>query len=127
MSQPFDQRPPVAIGHIRWLVKDVARSTDFLVKLGFRKIHQSDTKCILEVRGGTHIVLRLTESEIQAGTPAPIDVMVDDVEGTRSQCLELGLDPSEIERGTIHHWFKLRDPCGYDITVTSNHASNQPV
>ena len=127
MTETADGRPPVAIGHIRWLVKDVAASTDFLLKLGFRKIHQTEARSILEVRGGTHVVLRLSEETIAPDTPAPIDVMVDDVPATREKCLELGMEPSELEQGQIHHWFYLKDPSGYRVTVTSNHASAKPV
>lgn len=122
-----DGRPPVAIGHVRHLVRDVGVSTEYLLKLGLRLIHQSDTFAVLELRGGTHLVLRLADEEIDPGAKAPFDLMVDDVEAARETYAGIGMHPSAIEDGRIHRWFHLVDPTGYEITVTSSHTSGRAV
>ncbi|MCH8074484.1 MAG: VOC family protein [SAR324 cluster bacterium] len=126
-NAPKDNRPPVAIGHVSLRVSEVAESTDFLVKLGLRSIHQSGKFAVLELRGGTHLVLRPTEENIAPGTPSPFDLMVDDVEAARKKYSAAGMEPSAIEKGKIHQWFTLIDPSGYEITVTSSHVGGRVV
>ena len=122
-----DDRPPVAIGHVSVRVNKVAESTDFLVKLGLRSIHESDTFAVLELRGGTHLVLRPAEEQIAPGTKAPFDLMVDDIKGARMRYGDAGMEPSAVEEGKIHNWFTIVDPSGYEITVTSSHAGGRAV
>ena len=87
-----------------------------------RMIHQTPTFCVLELRGGTHLVLRVAEDPIPSRTKAPFDLMVDDVLATRRQYDEAGFKPSEIETGTVHRWFTVLGPDEYEITITSSHA-----
>ena len=56
-----DPRPDIAIGHVRLLVGNVAKTTDFFVKLGIRTIVEQADFAVLELRGGTHLVLRTWE------------------------------------------------------------------
>lgn len=126
-TAPKDDRPPVAIGHVSVRVKKVAESTDFLVKLGLRSIHESENFAVLELRGGTHLVLRPAEERIAPGTEAPFDLMVDDIEVARKQYGDAGMEPSAIEEGKIHNWFTIIDPSGYEITVTSSHDGGRAV
>ena len=126
-NAPKDDRPPVAIGHVSIRVNKVAESTDFLVKLGLRSIHQSEKFAVLELRGGTHLVLRPSEEKIVPGTTAPFDLMVDDVEAARKEYGNAEMEPSAIEKGKIHNWFTVIDPSGYEITVTSSHAGGRAV
>ncbi|GAC1492387.1 MAG: hypothetical protein NVS2B14_05070 [Chamaesiphon sp.] len=91
----IDSRPPVAIGHVRLTVTDVPQAVEFFLKLGLRHIHQSENIAVLELRGGTHLVLRATSQPILSGTNAPFDLMVDDVEATLQTCVEMGMKPSE--------------------------------
>ena len=126
-TAPKDDRPPVAIGHVSFRVNKVAESTDFLVKLGLRSIHESESFAVLELRGGTHLVLRPAEERVAQGTTAPFDLMVDDVETARKQYDDAGMEPSAIEEGKIHNWFTIIDPSGYEITVTSSHAGGRAV
>ena len=122
-----DDRPPVAIGHVSLLVNKVAESTKYFVKLGLRSIHESETFTVLELRGGTHLVLRPAEGQIAPGSKAPFDLMVDDINDSRMQYDDAGMEPSAIEEGKIHNWFTLVDPSGYEITVTSSHAGGRAV
>ena len=122
-----DERPPVAIGHVRLSAADVKASTDYLVKLGLRPIFQREDFAVLELRGGTHLVLFPPDQPVSPGSKAPFDLMVDDVDDTHRQWTEMGLDPSAIKVGKIHSSFTVVDPSGHEITINSTHAGGRPV
>lgn len=119
--------PHAAIGHVVLGVPDIAAATDHFVKLGLRAVHQTDSIGILELRGGTHLIVRAAEGLISEGTRAPFDLMVDDVETTYRDYAEKGFELSEIESGSIHSSFRVNGPGGYVITVASSHTSGRPV
>ena len=127
MSQTLDQRPPVAVGHVRLPATDVARSARWLETVGLRPIFQNTDLAVLEFRGGTHVVVRRPEQPPVVGTTAPFDLMVDDIEAARRDYAAKGLGPSEISRGRIHDSFHLAGPDGHDFTVTSSHAGGRAV
>ena len=127
MSQTFDQRPPVAVGHVRLPTTDVAGAARWLESVGLRPIFADADLAVLELRGGTHVVVRKAEEAPKAGTAAPFDLMVDDIEGARRDYAAKGLGPSDISRGRIHDSFHLAGPDGHDFTVTSSHAGGRPV
>ena len=127
MTKETQARPPVAIGHVRLLVTDIAKATDYFVTLGLRYIHQTETMAVLELRGGTHLVLRPAQEPIAPGTKAPFDLMVDDTVAARQHYADIGMNPSEVETGVVHRWFTIAGPDGYEITVTSSHTSGRAV
>ncbi len=122
-----DERPPVWIGHIFLTVTDVAKSATFMRKLGMRDIVQSESIVVLEMRGGTHLLLEPADGAIAMGTTAPFDLMVDDIEASHEKFEELGLSPTTIEEDRFHRSFTILDPSGYQITVNSSHVSGLPV
>ncbi len=124
-----DSRPPVAVGHVDLLVSNVGQAVDYFVKLGMRHIHHDDDFAVLELRGGTHLVLETPENgvRISPGQTPLFDLMVDDLQGTRQRYVELGMNPSDTETGRIHSNFYLEGPDGYRIRVTSSHTSGRPV
>ncbi len=122
MSQTIDQRPPVAVGHVRLTATDVATAKRWLETVGLRPIFADEDLAVLELRGGTHVVVRKAEQPPPTGAAAPFDLMVDDIEAARRDYAAKGLGPSDISRGRIHDAFHLRGPDGYDFTVTSSHA-----
>ena len=123
----IDERPPVWIGHVFMTVTEVKQSAEFMRKLGMREIVQAEDISVLELRGGTHLLLRPTSGPIAPGTVAPFDLMVDDLEGSHKKFEALGLSPSTIQADTFHRSFTLCDPSGYAITVNSSHVSDSPV
>jgi hypothetical protein len=127
MSQTVDQRPPVAVGHIWLPATDVATAERWLQSVGLRPIFADDGLAVLELRGGTHVVVRRAEQPPAAGSAAPFDLMVDDIETARRDYAAKGLGPSDISRGRIHDSFHLTGPDGYDFTVTSSHAGGRAV
>ena len=117
----MEGRPPVWVGHAVLNVGDVNRSADFWQQLGMREVARDAHVAVLELRGGTHLVL-VPGAAPEEDTDAPFDLMVDDLEATHASWTALGLDPSEITRGRIHAAFTVRDPDGYLVTVNSSHV-----
>jgi catechol 2,3-dioxygenase-like lactoylglutathione lyase family enzyme len=124
MSQ-HDLRPPVWIGHVQLSTDRLDESETFMRTIGMRPIVKRQDLAVLELRGGTHLVLR-AQAEVVPG-PAPFDLMVEDIDATHQYFTQLGLAPSAIEAGRIHRWFQVREPAGHTITVNSTHVSDQPV
>jgi hypothetical protein len=127
MSQSIDQRPPVAVGHVRLPATDVAAAERWLQSVGLRPIVANADFAVLELRGGTHVVVRQAEQPPVSGAVAPFDLMVDDIDAARNDYAAKGLRPSEISRGRIHDSFHLAGPDGYDFTVNSSHARGRAV
>jgi hypothetical protein len=122
-----DQRPPVAVGHVRLNVTDVGAAARWLETVGLRPIVTRGELAVLELRGGTHVVVRQTEQPPAPGTGAPFDLMVDDVDAAHRDYAKKGLSPSTIRRGRIHDSFDLAGPDGWAFTVNSSHASGRPI
>jgi catechol 2,3-dioxygenase-like lactoylglutathione lyase family enzyme len=116
----MEGRPPVWIGHVVMEVSDVSRSADFWREIGMREIDRNAEVAILELRGGTHLIL--VPGSPRAEADAPFDLMVDDLDATRIRWKDRGLDPSPIERRRFHAAFTVRDPDGYRVTVNSSHV-----
>ena len=127
MSDTSDQRPPVAVGHVRLNVSDVGAAARWLETVGLRPIVAREELAVLELRGGTHVVVRQAAPPLAPGTAAPFDLMVDDVDATHRDYAAKGLSPSAIKRGRIHDSFELPGPDGWAFTVNSSHASGQPI
>jgi hypothetical protein len=127
MSHTIDQRPPVAVGHVRLPTTDVTAAARWLVSVGLRPIFEDAELAVLEFRGGTHVVVRKTAEAPRAGAAAPFDLMVDDIEAARNDYMAKGFRPSEISRDRIHDSFHVVGPDGYDFTVNSSHAGGRPV
>ena len=92
-----------------------------------RDIFQSEEFGVLELRGGTHLVLSRSKEGIEAGRKAPFDLMVDDIDAARAEFTQAGVPATEISRGRIHDTFQIDGPSGYRIAVTSSHAGDRPV
>ncbi|MEH2141478.1 VOC family protein [Nostoc sp.] len=108
-------------------MSNVSEASDFFIKIGLRLITQSKQLAVLELRGGTHLVLRTTSEAIAPGINAPFDLMVDDIFATRDTFKKWGLTVSEIEPGRIHSSFTLTAPDGYLLTLTSSHTGGREV
>jgi len=122
-----DERPAVWVGHVALGVGDLVRSRAFWEALGMRLVEAHERVAVLELRGGTHLVLLPSREPTKPGTRAPFDLMVDDLEAMHARYGELGLQPSEIRDGGIHRSFELVDPSGYVVTVNSSHVSGRRV
>jgi hypothetical protein len=120
-----DQRPPVWIGHVGMHSPNVDATADFMETIGMRRIFRRKDFAVLEMRGGTHLVVTDDpDSELIQGG---FDLMVEDLDGTHREFVELGLNPSEIRRGEIHDEFDVREPGGTVILFNSTHVGEFPV
>ena len=115
----MEGRPSVWIGHTVLTVGDVDRSADYWQRLGMREIERNEDVAVLELRGGTHLLLLPGATHAD---DAPFDLMVDDLDQTHAKWTAQGLDPSPIERGRFHTFFTVRDPNGYPVKVYSSHV-----
>jgi hypothetical protein len=103
----------------------VAETSEFMQLVGMRLIFSDAEIAVLEMRGGTHLVLTTDpESQLIKGS---FDLMVEDLDATHVHFTELGLAPGEIERGQIHDCFAVLEPGGTSITFNSSHVSDLPV
>lgn len=122
-----DKRPPVAVGHVSLHVKDVSRASEFMQVLGLRSVFEAPKFAVLELRGGTHLILNQSRKKITEGEVAPVDLMVDDVKLMRDFCKTKKLKPSKITTGSVHSSFYVPGPDGWSIKITSSHTSGRPV
>ena len=122
-----DGRPPVAIGHVVLGSPDVGASTEFLVRAGLRPIETGGEVSVLELRGGTHLLVLPAEQPVKSGAKAAFDLMVDDIEATHERYNELDLAPSNLVPERFHTSFTIVEPGGHEITVNSSHASDLPI
>ena len=127
MTPQPDGRPDLAIGHVTMRVADIARAAKYFRNLGMRGIVEKDGLAVLELRGGTHLVLLPAEEPVAPGTAAPFDLMVDELEATHARWTGDGLAPSEIEHGSIHDRFEITTPDAYTLTIYSSHVSGRRV
>ena len=117
-----DERPVFAIGHVRLPVEDVTAAHDFFARHGLRSILKKPEMAILELRGGTHLILNRAEQPIEDGAKAPFDFIVDDVDQVWQRFTDDGVHVTDIERGNIHDLFHITGPSGYWIRISSSHA-----
>ena len=54
-------------------------------------------------------------------------LVFDDIGAAHDDYAAKGMEPSVMESSRIHEWFTVRGPDGYEITIISSHASDQPV
>jgi len=114
----MDERPPVWIGHVAHTVTDVAAAAEFWSTLGMREIWRGDDMAIMELRGGTHLLLF-------PGPPAEqieFDIMVDDLDAMHERLHANGIDVSEIGTHPHHRAFTARDPDGATLMINDSHV-----
>ena len=123
----IDARPPVAVAHVRMETDRMDASAAFMQALGMRPVFLGPEVSVLELRGGTHLLL--LRRDAVAGGEVPFDLMVDDLRATHARLAKLGLAPLAISaRPEIgHECFTLCEPAGHTLTVYSSHTSGKPV
>ncbi len=115
-SQP-DDRPRFGVGHMSLPAADIDQLTEFYATIGMRPVVKMGHMSILELRGGTHLIV----SGGNAGTTT-LDLIVDDIDETHRVLSDAGADPTAIRRGNPHDRFTALDPEGNTLVVNSNHA-----
>lgn len=116
-SPEADQRPRFGIGHVSLPAENIAAMTDFYAGIGMRLVVNMGRMSILELRGGTHIIIHSGD----AGS-STLDLIVDDIDETHRVFAAADAGPSSIERGSPHDRFTATDPEGNLLVINSNHA-----
>jgi hypothetical protein len=116
----------VWIGHVVLGTSRLIETEQFMLEVGMRSVVHGPDVAVLELRGGTHLVLISDAAAV--ASEAPFDLMVEDLEATHQRFIELGLNPSAIGATPPNHrTFTVHEPSGHVITFFSNHVSGQPV
>lgn len=116
-NEQIDTRPRFGIGHMSITASNVGALSTFYTSIGMRQVVEMDRFAILELRGGTHLI-------VQPGKPggATLDLIVDDIDETREVMTAAGAKTGDITRGNPHDRFVAIDPEGNTLVVNSNHA-----
>jgi catechol 2,3-dioxygenase-like lactoylglutathione lyase family enzyme len=138
--------PAATLGHFIMKVSDIDRSYQFYTKLGLRPFGRFPELAIIELRGGTHILLFGKDDELPFSPSSShlgqrgsffnerLDLMIagksrSDLELYRTTLLEKGLSVDAIAQDQFfgHDYFQLADPDGNGITVYTSHSGDLPV
>jgi len=138
--------PTASFGHFVMKVNDIATSYQFYTELGLRPFGIFPDLAIIELRGGTHILLFSKNDELpfsinsshlgQRGSFSneQLDLMIEgksrnDLDLYRTTLIEKGLSVDEIAQDQFfgHDYFQLADPDGNGITVYTSHAGDLSV
>lgn len=114
------QRPPVWIGHVSLRTRDLDGSEKFMTAIGLRPIFRGEDVSVLELRGGTHLVL--LPDDAASPVDADFDFMVEDIDATYARFAEQGFEVTDMARGEIHDSFYVTEPGGNRIVVNSTHV-----
>ena len=141
-----DNLPAAAFGHFVLKVNDIDISYQFYAKLGLRPFGKFPDLAIIELRGGTHILLFSKNDELSSSLKSShlgqrgasfnerLDLMIDgksrnDLELYRATLAEKGLSVDAIAQDQFfgHDYFQLVDPDGNGITVYTSHTGELSV
>jgi catechol 2,3-dioxygenase-like lactoylglutathione lyase family enzyme len=122
-----DDRPGIWIGHVTRRVRDVKESTEFFAALGLRTMMAGAEMAILELRGGTHLLLFADEAKFKTIPNDNFDLMVSDVEAFHESLQSKGVQVSKLKQDRFHTYFEASDPDGAKWRVNSDHTEGRPV
>ena len=119
----------MAIGHVTLRVSNMEAAATFYRSLGLRPIVERPGFAILELRGGTHLLLFRAKGKPKAGPIRGFDFMADDVEAARASIERAGIPTTSLpeDRVSGHRSFEVSDPDGHVVTVYSSHTAGRPV
>ena len=118
--------PAVSIGHVTLHTHCMSDSIRFMQAIGMQKVFDGPQVSILELRGGTHLLLFPCDNAPSAD--ASFDLMVDDVHSLHLKLSRLGyaLSPIEQRPEIGHECFGVTEPSGVRIVCYSSHTTCGP-
>jgi catechol 2,3-dioxygenase-like lactoylglutathione lyase family enzyme len=131
----------LAVAHLVFKVADLKSSCEFYSNLGIPPFAIDEESAIIELRGGTHLILLLADQPVGEGVAESLtgqfherfseqfDLMIKDkgqdaLEKYRLELINRGISAEEIPDETFygHHLFCVKDPDGNGITIYTSHA-----
>jgi catechol 2,3-dioxygenase-like lactoylglutathione lyase family enzyme len=141
-----DSLPAAALGHFVMKVQNIEASHQFYVGLGLRALDAFPGLAIVELRGGTHLLLFQKDDE-QSRTlqnshvgqrpefgSEKLDLMIAghkkaNLELYRDRLIDKGYSPSAIAERALygHRYFTIQDPDGNGVSFYTSHCGDKPV
>jgi catechol-2,3-dioxygenase len=131
----------LAVGHLAFKVADLTSSCQFYANLGIPPFVIEEKVAIIELRGGTHLLLLEVDQLAGEGMAQSLtgqfhqrfseqfDLMIkgkglDELKKYRLKLVSRGIAAGEIPDETFfgHHLFCIKDPDGNGITIYTSHA-----
>ena len=131
----------LAVAHLVFKVADLKSSCQFYSNLGLPPFFIEEKVAIIELRGGTHLVLLSVDEpagedvaesltgQFHKRFSEQFDLMikgkgVNELNEYRSKLISRGIAAGEIPDETFfgHHLFCIKDPDGNGITIYTSHA-----
>jgi catechol 2,3-dioxygenase-like lactoylglutathione lyase family enzyme len=122
-----DDRPGIWIGHVTRRVNDVKNTADFFQQLGLRLVWADARMAILELRGGTHLLLFPDRPQYKTVTNDEFDFMVADVQVSHELLQSKGIKVAKVKRDRFHAYFEASDPDGNKWRINSDHTEGRSV
>ena len=132
----------LAVAHLVFKVADLKSSCDFYSNLGLPPFYIEEKVAIIELRGGTHLVLlsvdesageEVAESltgQFHERLSERFDLMIkgkglNELEKYRLELISRGIAAGEIPDEAVfgHYLFCIKDPDGNGITIYTSHAN----
>jgi catechol-2,3-dioxygenase len=134
--------PELAVAHLVFKVADLKSSCQFYSNLGIPPFAIDENSAIIELRGGTHLVLLEVDHPDGEGVAESLtgqfherlseqfDLMIkgeglNELKKYRSELISRGIAAGAIPDETFygHHLFCIKDPDGNGITIYTSHAT----
>jgi predicted lactoylglutathione lyase len=131
----------LAVAHLVFKVTDLKSSCQFYLNLGIPPFFIDEEVAIIELRGGTHLILLSVDSmagegvaesltgQFQKKLSEQFDLMIegkglDELKKYRLELIGRGIAAGEIPDETFfgHHLFCIQDPDGNGITIYTSHS-----
>ena len=131
----------LAVGHLAFKVADLKSSCEFYANLGIPPFAIEERVAIIELRGGTHLLLLEVDQLAAEGVEQSLtgqfhrrfseqfDLMIkgkdlNELKQYRLELIDRGIAAGEIPDETFfgHHLFCIKDPDGNGITIYTSHA-----
>lgn len=141
-----DLLPAASLAHFVMKVANIEASYQFYIGLGLRAFDTFPGMAIVELRGGTHLLLFKKDDDQSSAlqdshvgqrpdfVSEKLDLMIAgltkaDLEIFRAGLIDKGYSPLAIADGALygHHYFSIQDPDGNGVSFYTNHCSNKPV
>jgi catechol-2,3-dioxygenase len=131
----------LAVAHLVFKVADLKNSCRFYSNLGIPPFFTDEEVAIIELRGGTHLILLSVDLVAAEGIAESVtgqfherfseqfDLMIkgkslDELQAYRIELVSRGIAAGEISDETVfgHHLFCTKDPDGNGITIYTSHS-----